>query len=761
MDYYAHTAETKTGERPSREHWQPLVEHLRTVAERAGQFAAPCGLTDEARLAGLLHDLGKYGKRFQQRLADPSIRGVNHWAHGAYAAWQWSRIVAFAVDGHHTGIPAAKHDYDRLRCLKNTLKDFKFGSGANPETNIAESVETLLKRLKQEGLTIPTIARKESFDFASALRTRMLFSCLVDADFLDTENHFDSNRSQSRSVPSLSEETAFQVVTEHLQDLSGQGTVNRMRRQLLADCLSKAKLPPGLFSLTAPTGSGKTLSSLAFALKHCRHHNAGLPAASADRFRRIIVVIPFTSIIEQTAKVFRDLFEPVFGPDYVLEHHSAVAERELGSDLGRDAEDTRIRRARLAAENWSSPLVVTTSVQFFESLFAHKPSRCRKLHNIARSVVIFDEVQTLPPRLAPSLLSMVNCLTRDYGVTAVFCTATQPAFRTAAKAIDGGWRPREISSRPDTLAETLKRTAITIRSQESPSDWPDIATELAGHDRVLCVVNTRAQAAELFRLLPEAGRFHLSAAMCAAHRSDKLKVIRQRLEEGKTCRLVSTQLIEAGVDVDFPIAYRALGPLDSIIQTAGRCNREGRSLEPQPVIVFTPPSGGLPRGAYKTATQETDSFLAEFPDVPLHQPETYRCYFSRLYPVLGPDSKNGDPAYCASKDFDFPAAAQACQLIGDETRPVLVPYGPGRELIETIRRQQYLTAGLARRCQRFTINLYESEFRKGCGSGAITPLLEDESMFSWSSRYDDHLGPATMKRNILFSDPSKQRRQTT
>ncbi len=744
MDYYAHTAETKTGERLSQEHWQPLAKHLQNVAERAGQFAAPCGLADEARLAGLLHDLGKYGERFQQRLANPSIRGINHWAHGAYAAWKESRIAAFAVDGHHTGIPAAKRDYDRLKSLRNTLKDFELGSGSNPQTNITESIATLLERLKREGLTIPTIGRQEpfDFDFASALRTRMLFSCLVDADFLDTENHFDLKRAQSRSAPPFSEEKAFQAVTEHLKGLSGQGTVNPMRRQLLEDCLSKAELPPGLFSLTAPTGSGKTLSSLAFALKHCCHHNAGLSADSADRFRRIIVVIPFTSIIEQTAQVFRDLFEPVFGPDYVLEHHSTIAEREASSNPSLDAEDVRIRRSRLAAENWSSPLVVTTSVQFFESLFAHKPSRCRKLHNIARSVVIFDEVQTLPPRLVPSLLSTVNGLIRYYGITAVFCTATQPAFGTATKAIDGGWRPREISGRPDSLAEVLKRTAITIRPKESPCDWPDIANELACHDRVLCVVNTRAQAAELFQLLPETGRFHLSAAMCARHRSDKLKIIRRRLEEGKTCRLVSTQLIEAGVDVDFPMAYRALGPLDSIIQTAGRCNREGRSLEPRPVIVFTPSSGGLPNGTYKTATQVTESFLLAFPDMPLHQPETYSCYFSRLYSVLGPDSKNQDCAYCACKDFDFPDAARNCQLIDDATHPVLVTYGHGSKLIETIRRQQSLTTDLARQCQRFTINIYESEFQRGCDSGAIAPLLGDgdKAMYFWISRYDDHLG---------------------
>ena len=750
MKYYAHTAETKTGERLTQEHWQSLPEHLRNVAERAEQFATPFGLADEAHLAGLLHDLGKYGKRFQQRLEDPSVRGINHWANGTFAAWQSSRIVAFAVDGHHTGIPAAHRDDGRLRSLANTLKDFKPGAGTNPTTNIAESHETLLERLEQDGLTISTISRKEQFDFAEALRTRMLFSCLVDADFLDTESHFDSERAELRSIPSLAEETAFEAVMRLLHGLSTDGEVNHTRQLLLDDCLAAAEKQPGLFSLTAPTGSGKTLASLAFALKHCRHHNASLPPASPNRFRRVLVVIPFTSIIEQTGKVFRDLFEPIFGPDYVLEHHSAVAWGESSSDLDRDAEEARIRRARLASENWSSPLVVTTSVQFFESLFAHRPSRCRKLHNIARSVIIFDEVQTLPTRLVPSLLSAVNCLTRDYGVTAVFCTATQPAFGTAAKAIDGRWSPREISSRPEALAETLKRTTITIRqAKDSPADWRELATEISRHDRVLCVVNTRAQAAELFQLLPEAGRFHLSAAMCAAHRLAKLTVIRQRLEEAQTCRLISTQLIEAGVDVDFPIAYRARGPLDSIIQTAGRCNREGHLPEPGPVTVFTPPSGGLPRGAYKTATQETESFLAEFPNVPLHQPETYQRYFARLYETLGPDSANDDPAYRASKDFDFPAAAKACQLIRDETRSVLVPYGHGRELIETIRHQQHLTPDLARRCQRFTINLYESEFQKSRSTGVITPLLKDESMFFWSSSYDDRLGACNYEAEQL------------
>lgn len=267
-----------------------------------------------------------------------------------------------------------------------------------------------------------------------------------------------------------------------------------------------------------------------------------------------------------------ELFEHEFGPDYVLEHHSSVTPQERREDKGCDAEEKRLRRARLAAENWSSPLVVTTSVQFFESLFAHKPSDCRKLHNIARSVVLFDEVQTLPPRLMPSLLSAVRLLTQEpYGVTAVLMTATQPAFASAKAALPYGWEPIPIESDRNALGETMRRTRIELPQQDDRVSWPALAIQLAAQTQALCVVNTTKDARELFRLLPSENRFHLSGRLCPAHRQEKLKTIRERLAAGLPCRLVSTQLIEAGVDIDFPIAYRALGPLDSIIQTAGRC----------------------------------------------------------------------------------------------------------------------------------------------------------------------------------------------
>ena len=383
----------------------------------------------------------------------------------------------------------------------------------------------------------------------------------------------------------------------------------------------------------------------------------------------MIVVIPYTSIIEQTARVYRELFEKALGPDYVLEHHSAVAPRERKEDKGLDSEEDRLRRARLAAENWASPLVVTTNVQFFESLFSNRPSDCRKLHNIGRSVVLFDEVQTLPPRLVPSLLSGVRLLTRDYGVTAVFMTATQPAFSSAGPALSYGWVPEHIATNETGLAEALRRTRIELPGRDAKTTWPELAQRLAGEPQSLCVVNTTKDARELFGLIRDLepdGACHLSARMCPGHRQEKLKIIRDRLAVGGPCRLVSTQLIEAGVDVDFPVAFRALGPLDSIIQTAGRCNREGRHAAPCPVVVFRPVEMKLPPGAYALATAKTEEFLARHPNAPLHQPEIYRKYFTELYELVGPDKAEADKVFKFSTDLNFPAAAEACRLVGSE-----------------------------------------------------------------------------------------------
>lgn len=741
MDYYAHTAQGPDG-RPDKDRlrWQLLRDHLRNVASLARRFAEPLGLADEAELAGLLHDLGKYSERFQDRLQNPAIHGINHWAAGtSHAAAMAS--VAFAIDGHHTGIPA--RDGNGIR---QTIAKMRDDREREAFCRCPEPVGDLLRRCEADGiqLTAPLI-RKLGTPFSEALRTRMLFSCLVDSDFLDTEEHFTPGSGRQRRVPELQPKRALEILLNRLANLPTEGDLNHRRRKLLSDCLLAATHAPGLFTLTAPTGSGKTLSSLAFALRHIEHQNALLPEGDPCRFNRIIVVIPFTSIIEQTARVYRDLFEDVFGPDYVLEHHSSVAPRERNEDYGRDAEVERLRRARLAAENWASPLVVTTNIQFFESLFSNRPSDCRKLHNVGRSVVLFDEVQTLPPHLLPSLLSGVKLLTRDYGVSAVFMTATQPAFAAAGDAVIGGWNPTPIAADENGLAEALRRTRIELPSPEQTLPWTRLADRLAAEPQALCVVNTTADARRLFALLRDrsaGGLFHLSSRLCPQHRREKLETIRQHLREGLPCRLVSTQLIEAGVDVDFPVAYRALGPLDSIIQTAGRCNREGKCPEPRPVIVFRPEGMKTPPGAYRIATAKTVEFLARHPDAAerLHLPEFYAAYFRELYGLLGPESAKHDPVFAACEALDFPKAAEECSLIGDNTRAVLVKWGRGIELAGKLAHQQHLTSAECREAQRFSVNLYRGEFSDAQGKGYLYQPAKDWDFWVWNSDYDTELG---------------------
>jgi CRISPR-associated helicase Cas3/CRISPR-associated endonuclease Cas3-HD len=748
MTYFGHTADDEDGYHLPKQFWQILLDHLLGVAGRASQFARPMKMESEAGIAGLLHDLGKYAARFQQRLEDNSIHGINHWSIGAFQSWALGRTAAaLAIEGHHTGIPALSLNNADLECWRERYQKLASAPDAAKVNGFSETLADLLERFAADKLTLPPAIFRENpagREFATAMRVRFLFSCLVDADFLDTEQHFDPAQAPLRRTPPLQAAVALQSLRAHLDTKSSAGEVNQLRRRLLDDCLNAAAKASGLFTLTAPTGSGKTLASLAFALRHIEFHNAGLAADDPMRLRRIVVVIPYTSIIEQTAAVYRNIFEKKFGADYVLEHHSAVAPCEQNSSTDKDAEDARIRRARLASENWDAPLVVTTSVQFFESLFSNRPSQCRKLHNLARSVILFDEVQTLPREKVPSLLSAVRLLTQEpYGATAVFMTATQPAFGVAEKLIEGGWSPTEISSNPAAMAEAFKRVEIIRKPDDWRPTWPEVADILRLESQCLAVVNTKAAARALFEALPKDGNtFHLSTALCAAHRQAKLTEIRRRLDPkiNEPCRLISTQLIEAGVDVDFPVVWRALGPLDSIIQTAGRCNREGKLPQPGIVTVFRPAEHAMPRGAYRQAAAVTVSFLAQQPDAPLHQPETYSAYFRQLYGVGGPQKTSDDKLFKACHDFDFPAAAIESRLIGDETRGVLVPWGEGEQLIAEIRAQYHCTVGLFRRCQRFTINLYLGEFAKAEREGIITPITPDKSVYAWTSKYDENLG---------------------
>lgn len=676
-------------------------------------------LHEEAYWAGLWHDLGKYSERFQRRLADPSIHGVEHWRPGAVELFRQRRVpAAFAVYGHHLGVP----DHETLRALA-----MAGGSG------LPESVETILQRYDAgcgRGRPGPGV-RWSGDHWTQTMLLRLLFSSLVDADFLDTERHFEPESAERRESDRVQFEPQAWLpsLLRHTDSLAARGgEVNGVRAEVLRACLDRAEDPAGLFSLTVPTGGGKTLASLAFALRHAERHGC---------FKRIIVVLPYTSIIEQTARVYRD----VLGDRTVLEHQSA---REPGQD---EAE----LRYRLASQNWDAPLIVTTQVQFFESLFSHRPGPCRKLHRIARSVVILDEVQTLTGPLLRPLLAMVRELCRSAGCTAVLSTATPNCLGSAAERLQlQGWTPREIMPDPPALARRMRRVRITMpeRYEESTS-LAAVSESMALRSQALCIVNRKDDAEDLHRLLPKEGTFHLSTRMCPAHRADVLRLIRDRLAAGGVCRVAATQCVEAGVDLDFPAVWRALGPLDSILQAAGRCNREGRrALEESEVRVFVserkPPSG-----TYAAATGAAEVF-AKSGVRDLFDPDEVSRYFKSLYGSIELDRVRIDGEGERTVDeltrgWRFETAGRSVRLIRDDSVRVVVPYGiRGRAAFRLLkwytRRHggKPVPASLARALSALCVGFYAREAARLEAEGAVERLAG--GVLLWQGHYDPALG---------------------
>ncbi|MCX6972244.1 MAG: CRISPR-associated helicase Cas3' [Verrucomicrobia bacterium] len=570
MKFYAHTAEDENGKRLPKSEWQLLKHHLRNVSDLAAKFADPFGASEDARVAGLLHDLGKYRNEFQEYLRNErgSSSETQHAIFGA--AWAMSRGLpaTLPVAGHHAGL----HDCGDLPAMV-----------AKPILKLDSILPELIALLEREMGNLPALPVSPDWvkeELSAEFYTRMLFSCLVDADRLDTASWPATPQSDCvlEADPLLHRICAERDCKASMNPKSSLGI---LRNRVFDASIEAAELPPGFFSLTVPTGGGKTLASMAFALAH----------AKAYGLRRIIVVIPYLSIIEQNAAEYRR----ILGDDIVLENHSGVLP---GADLGEEEKS----RLELVSENWDAPVVVTTSVQFLESLFSSSPGKCRKLHRISRSVVIFDEVQTLPAHLLKPTFNVFRELAANYGTSFVFSSATQPAFRKSA-ALPDGFDPnelREITPDPAELFRKVRRVNYHLPKADEVLDWPTLAQRMAAESHCLCVVNLTRHAKELWeelkRILPAAPPIHLSSAMCPHHRLALIQVIRERLKAGQPCRVVSTQLIEAGVDVDFPVVWRALGPLDSIVQVAGRCNREGR-LPVGEVHVFRPVDHKLPRAS--------------------------------------------------------------------------------------------------------------------------------------------------------------------
>jgi len=721
--FYAHTLEGQPCTK-----WQGLEEHLLGTAKLAARFARAFDSESWGHLAGLWHDLGKYQAEFQERLLGARV-AVEHSGAGAALASKKGRELgiplAFVIAGHHAGLanyvssdpglptPLRDRVKDSALTLERILPAIPAEIASHPAAELPAFLHAKPSLRREE---MERLRRKSEF------WTRFLFSALVDADRLDTEAFCEVDKAALRSQFSPIAELRERLdsfIDKKMYRLSAPERampINLCRAEILQACRQAAALPPGIFSLTVPTGGGKTLSAMSFALSHAERHC----------LRRVIVVIPYTSIIEQNC----DVYSQALGAENVVEHHSSLDLDRKKDELGEEV----THRHELACENWDAPVIVTTSVQFFESLFSNRSSRCRKVHNIARSVIILDEVQSFPPAFLLSMVEALNELAAHYGCSIVLSTATPPALAAREGFSAGLCRIRGIVANSKELAKKLERVEYTWPGESVTSmTRPQLAREMAQHHQVLAVVHKRDDARNLARelsaIVPGESVWHLSALMCAAHRSEVLAKIKDALAQGAACRVVSTQLVEAGVDLDFPVVYRALAGLDSIVQAAGRCNREGR-LSKGRVIVFraetTPP-----RGTPRQAMEVTESLLSESGGgLDPSDPDLFQKYFRMLYLVKDLDSKR---IQTLRQEFSFATVGREFRLIEDGfTTPVVVPYGEAAVHVQELRLRGP-TRETMRGLQRFIVNIYPDASAKLSAAGA---LEEVEGIFVLAKPYE-------------------------
>ena len=726
---------------------QLLRDHLTGVANLAGRFAAAFGEEAMGRLLGLYHDIGKYSQEFQAYMrADEEkkkrLRGsIDHSTAGAQEIVKlgegtgqgkssrlskgMAQVMAFCIAGHHGGIPnqgtqANVGGEGTLlgRLKRRNLPDYRAYQEANPAAILPAS------RPLEEVARAP---------LSAMLYTRMLFSCLVDADFLDTEDFMSAGNVEREGFASV--ETLLERLQESLEEKFSkpktekekqkrQLPINEKRSALLAESIAAGKEARGnLYRLTVPTGGGKTISSLAFALHYAAH--------AKKKRRRIIYVIPYTSIIEQNAAVFRDLL----GPDSVVEHHQNV-------DYD-DVQDTDMNRKRLATENWDAPVIVTTNVQFFESLFSNRPSKCRKLHNLAESIVIFDEAQMIPIDYLRPSLAAIEALVRHYACTAVLCTATQPPL---GQFFPADLQPIEICPALMENADFFRRTTIRLREEAMTEER--LAAELAAQERVLCIVNVKKTAQRIFDLLGEQeGTYHLSTNLYPVHREQVLEEIRERLKDGKPCRVISTSLVEAGVDLDFPSVYREINGLDSIVQAAGRCNREGRGTAEESVVhVFSlekREKSKVPSENVRLAAELTKEAVRNFGE-DMANPEAIRSYFEELYDLIGDENLDKKKIVEESQEFSFAKIASDFRFIEDLTRPILIPATIEAETLLVRLESGERSRSLMRKVGRYIVTVYTKcnggPFEQLAARGKIRMLDENLAVLTDMTVYDAQKG---------------------
>lgn len=724
----------------STDNTQLLTEHLQNTAFLAERFANAFGNGDWAKYAGFFHDLGKANNDWQKYIrGETESTHVNHSEAGAqyvyskgYPKDPASLIIPYLIAGHHAGLP-----------------DYHAGSGNSLKSILSENSYSQLDLQDLQSIisesfpkTLPFGKNDLSIDNPKELSEhfhlwiRMLYSCLVDADFLETEKFMNPEQSDMRTKFSDLRELK-QRFNQFMRDKTGhsdKSKINQIRETVLNSCREKARSPHGFFSLNVPTGGGKTLSSMAFALEHAIYHNK----------KKIIVAIPCTSIIEQTAKVYKygtdNDFEIkqcikngqfLFGEENVLEHH-------CNYDFEKDNESETLVKQKLATENWDFPIIITTNVQLFESLFNAHNSSCRKLHNLVDSVIILDEVQMLPPEYLKSILSVLRGLVKCFGVTVVFCSATQPAIEgrigSDLSAFEG--IPQKmitpIIDKPEELSAQLNRVTLNTELAKSKlPDWQTLAEKLCEHEQVLCIVQTRKDCRELYSLMPP-GTIHLSALMCAEERSHVISQIKEKLRNGESIRVVSTQLVECGVDIDFPVVFRALAGIDSIAQSAGRCNREGK-LQRGTVFIFAPPTDTPPGMMRKSAGVTKD--LLEIHDYQLQLlPELYREYFTKYYKSLNqfdkPEFEKTMQKEIHLMQFQFRTLSDKYHLIDNSYQgTVYIRYISENheidnlQLLESLRKQE-VSKTLFRKLSRFSVNIPLNEIRELLKEGRLEEPLE-------------------------------------
>ncbi len=716
--YLAH----KNGDRE-----QSIMEHLYQTAQKSSEFAKSFGFSETAHLVGLLHDIGKYSDAFQRRILGCNER-VDHSSAGAKELIEMDKnfglLYAYCIAGHHTGLPNGGSSADIgnegtlwARKIKRVEKyeAFKNDIDINSFGDINE-----IKKMKFD-------ENRKNIGFQLFLLIKMLYSCLVDADFLDTQE-FMTDNAVDRSVEFKIDKLNLKLQEKIKTFENADNKINIKRNEILSECLEKSSCGKGMFSLTVPTGGGKTISSLAFALNH----------ATKNNMDRVIYVIPYTSIIEQNASVFKN----ILGDDVVLEHHSNFdyKDEEIDVELA--------SKLQLASENWDIPVIVTTNVQFFESVFSNKSSKCRKLHNITNSVIIFDEVQMLPSDyLLPCVLSMTE-LVKNYNSTVVMCSATQPDIQNFIKKYSGSSEIEitEIASNIEGLFEFFKRTQITDIGHK---DNLELAELINKNNQALCIVNTKKHALELFELVSGDNVYHLSTLMAPVHRRKVIEDIKNKLKNKEKCVVISTQLIEAGVDIDFPVVYRSMAGLDSIIQSAGRCNREGK-LDVGRVYVFEPEDNYKKHqpSDIKNKAKITQGVIRRHENISM--PNAIKEYFNEIYYTQG---KSGlDVKDIVSRinkgstdfSFNFKDISDDFKLIDNNMHPVVVRYcrNEDDERIEQLLNK--LQTGESyrntlRSLQQYTVNLYENDYKKLVGAGGVE-YINEIAVLRDSSLYNEETG---------------------